>query len=322
MNSNRLCIYFFYDKDGIVDDYIPYQLKSFREFFDEICFVVNGEINEIGRKKIAPYINKLLIKENKGMDAGAYKYAILHYGYAKLSTYEEVLCTNFTCFGPIFPLNELFETMASKKCDWWGLYRMYEKYKGRAYRHMTSFFVVYRKSILESQQFKEYWETLGDTSTYKLSVLNHEQRQTPYYDKCGFKNEVFIEDLPYKKYWPLHWTLWCADTLLIKEHFPFIKRRNFFFEYDRFAYPNVIKRVIPFIKNYTNYDFTYIQNNLKRTIDYRITKKVSKFKLLRYLIRSLISLSYKKRMEYKSRLYSYMHYEKLLHLLEQEKNLK
>ena len=42
----RLLIYFFWDKDGIVDDYIPHMLKSFRPFATELCVVVNGEITD------------------------------------------------------------------------------------------------------------------------------------------------------------------------------------------------------------------------------------------------------------------------------------
>ena len=315
MNSNRLCIYFFYDKDGIVDDYVPYLLKSFKEFFSEICVVVNGKINEAGKGKIAPFIDKLLIKENKGMDAGAYKYAIQHYGYEALTKYDEVLCTNFTYFGPIFPLNNLFETMERKQCDWWGLYKCYEINKNKEYRHIPSFFVVYRQSLLKSPKFKEYWETLGDTSTYELSVINHEQRQTPYYDKAGFKKVVFIDDMPYKKYWPLHWSLCCADKIIIKDHFPFIKRRNFYFEYERFSYPEVIKNIIPFIKNKTNYDINYIRDNLNRTIDYTRRKKLSKFTLLRYKILGKVFPNYKRKQQYKYKYDSYMEYEPIISLL-------
>ena len=41
----------FYDKDGIVDDYIPYLLKHLKLFCQEICFVSNGDILS-GKDKI------------------------------------------------------------------------------------------------------------------------------------------------------------------------------------------------------------------------------------------------------------------------------
>ena len=47
-------------------------LKSFRPFATELCVVVNGEITDQGRQKIKPYIDNLLLRENKGLDAEAY----------------------------------------------------------------------------------------------------------------------------------------------------------------------------------------------------------------------------------------------------------
>ena len=45
----RLGIYFFYDADGIVDDYVYYYLESLRPFCQELCAVINGKILEEGK---------------------------------------------------------------------------------------------------------------------------------------------------------------------------------------------------------------------------------------------------------------------------------
>lgn len=54
----RLMIYFFYDKDGIVDDYIPYFLKSFKPFCEKICVVVNGLLTNDSKKVLKEIANK------------------------------------------------------------------------------------------------------------------------------------------------------------------------------------------------------------------------------------------------------------------------
>ena len=72
----RLMIYFFYDKDGIVDDYVPYFLEKFKPYCEEICTVVNGTVTDDSRKKLEKYSNIVLERENTGFDSGAYKHGI------------------------------------------------------------------------------------------------------------------------------------------------------------------------------------------------------------------------------------------------------
>ena len=50
LNKNdvkRLIIYFIYDKDGIVDDYIIYMLNALRQNASEIVAVVNGTLENL-----------------------------------------------------------------------------------------------------------------------------------------------------------------------------------------------------------------------------------------------------------------------------------
>ena len=39
----RIAIYFLYDKDGIVDDYIPFLLRDLVKNLEKLIFVSNGE---------------------------------------------------------------------------------------------------------------------------------------------------------------------------------------------------------------------------------------------------------------------------------------
>ena len=41
-SAKRLAIFFFYDRRGIVDKYVPVLLKDLRENVSEICIVCNG----------------------------------------------------------------------------------------------------------------------------------------------------------------------------------------------------------------------------------------------------------------------------------------
>ena len=70
---NRLAIFFFYDQDGIVDDYIPYMLEDLNRNVSELLVVCNGKLTGEGRAKFAKLTSHVLIREDSGCDVWAYK---------------------------------------------------------------------------------------------------------------------------------------------------------------------------------------------------------------------------------------------------------
>lgn len=48
----RLGIYFFFDKDGIVDKYVDYVLEDLTKHVDKLIVVCNGQLNELRAKNI------------------------------------------------------------------------------------------------------------------------------------------------------------------------------------------------------------------------------------------------------------------------------
>ncbi len=51
-NAKRLAIYFFYDRRGIADRYVPYFLDDLKKNVSEIFIVCNGRLQEDSRKEI------------------------------------------------------------------------------------------------------------------------------------------------------------------------------------------------------------------------------------------------------------------------------
>lgn len=64
-SAKRACIYFIYDKDGIIDDYILYQLKDLRESVSFIHCVINGNLTEDGRRLLNETANEVYVRENR-----------------------------------------------------------------------------------------------------------------------------------------------------------------------------------------------------------------------------------------------------------------
>ena len=90
----RLGIFFFYEKNGDVDDFITYYLADLNKNLTELVVVCNGKLSEQGRAAFSQFTDNIIVRENKGLDVWAYKTALDSYGWAKLSEFDEIVMTN------------------------------------------------------------------------------------------------------------------------------------------------------------------------------------------------------------------------------------
>ena len=150
----RFCICVLYDTKGIVGDYVITYLKGLQTVCQKVFVVVNGDITEEGKQKLSQILpldeNHFYIRENKGLDFGAWKDSIAKIGYEEFKEYDELVLTNTTCYGPIYPFSEMFEEMEKRDCDFWGITKHPEikrHNKIRLNEHIQSYFVVFNKNV-------------------------------------------------------------------------------------------------------------------------------------------------------------------------------
>jgi len=295
----RLVLFSFYDHEDIVDDYVLYLLASFKGIAEEICTIVNGHLTSSSQKKLENF-SKILMRENKGFDAWGYKHGLEKYGYEELKRYDEIVCLNHTCFGPVFPWKEMFERMSQVDCDWWSLFQDHCPQNLLPGEHMPSYFIVYRKSLVMTQYFKEFWDTMPEIKNYEDDVRFYENRQTPFFDKYGFKRAVAFDFSRFDNRtdnWPLN----CTKEMLIDDHVPLLKRRPLFIQKGNID-AELFVDVFKFISEHTNYDINLIIQNLKRTQDFDSIKHPSFLKKIAWQINSRFSFTPEKRVKYESKL--------------------
>lgn len=285
VSNNRLAVYFLYDKDGIVDDYIIYYLKELRRFCREICVVVNGNICDNGKRALEEVSDKVLIRENKGFDSWAYKTAIESYGYDYLAEeFDELILNNFTNFGPINSFDNMFDIMDGRDCDFWGITR-YKAEKNQMFidvpmvDHLQSYFTAIRKPMLKSPYFRKYWKTLKCPDDYFDAVKFHELRFTQYFEKLGYVSSEFIPVNAYSD--KCHNTaVRMAFSQIQKYKSPFLKRKIFSAKDGMYEFPLEEEKNIPelveYVKANTSYDTDLIYSNIKRT--FNLTQDTSKDK--------------------------------------------
>lgn len=273
----RLGIFFFYDRDGVVDDYVTTLLDGFRPHFSDLTIVVNGKLNDEGRAKFLSYTDNLIVRENKGLDAWAYKTALDSYGWKKLEAFDEIVLFNATIMGPVYPFSEMFDAMNKRDLDFWGITKFHKVPKdpfnrspyGYLPEHIQSHFHAYRRSLHTSQAFRDYWDNLPEIKDYFDSVGLHESLFTKRFADKGFTWDVYVntDDLEGFSYGPI---TYAAKKLVAEKRCPIFKRRSFFHDYQDVmtqAVGNAALDLYEYLRDHTDYDTDLIWQNALRTMN-------------------------------------------------------
>lgn len=272
---HRLGIYFIYDKDGVVDNYIPYLLEDLAQNLDELMVVSNGPLSPKGREKLERITSHILERENKGLDVWAYKAGLDSYGWKILSQYDEVILLNFTIMGPIYPFREMFEAMAERDLDFWGVTRHYGldydpfnkcKY-GYIPMHIQSSFMVFRSSLIKSASFQKYWDNMPKITDYTESICFHEVIFTKDFERLGFKSGTYVDTDDLADYHPYPLMLYPRE-LVENRRCPIFKRKVFYNQYEEFldvSCGQAANEFYTYLREHTSYDVNMIWDTLLRT---------------------------------------------------------
>ncbi len=273
---SRLTILQFYDKSGVVDRYIPYLLDCLKTVSSKLIVVVNGEITEDGLKLLQSHSDDVVQRQNVGFDAAAWKFILCeYYGWEMVREYDELLLTNDSYYGPFYPISDIFAEMDKKDIDFWGMTAHGKKsdpYGLSQYRywpkHLQSFFLVIRKRMLHSIDFKDYWDNQELFLTYPELISGNEIVFTKHFADLGYTWDAYVDttDLDSANNNTNHYAF--NQFTLIKRGFPFFKRKNLSMEYSLIltcSDGSDSKKCIDYIRTETDYDVQMIFENATRT---------------------------------------------------------
>ena len=272
-NPKRCVIYFIYDKDGIIDDYVIDQLKDLRNNAQHIHCVINGKLSHDGKIALEQVADDIYVRENKGVDIGAYKAAIEYLTWNFIRTFDELVVMNNTCFGPVYPFKECFDWAKTQDVDLWGLTCCgnvnhlgtvdFLHYTKNRY-HIQSNFVVYRNSLLKNNILENFFNEIPNDCNYIQSNLYYEQAQPGYFLEKGFNASVYCDTTD-----DLNYSLLFNPLRLLKEYrIPLIKKRSFFHHYTDVLYNTAGEatlNLIDYIKTNTSYNLSFVWKSLLRT---------------------------------------------------------
>lgn len=316
-SPKRYGVYVFYDKDGIADEYNYYFIKELKKEVSHVLVICNGDLNEEGRAGFQAVADELIVRPNEGYDITAYKIGIEKINYNADGQYDEILICNSTMFGPFYPFKEMFEAMAAKDLDFWGITNFHEvpfdpfgtvKY-GMLPKHIQSFFMVFRKSLTQTTDFTEYWKNMPVITSYEQAIGFHEAIFTKDFADKGYKWDVYAnsDDLEGYTYDPLRDF---PRMMIEKRRCPIIKRRSFFHEYTEALTRSAGeggREAMEYIQKHTDYDTNMIWDSILRIQNMADVKKRMH---LNYVLPSRVLLD-KKEPTLKTALVVHVYYDDL-----------
>lgn len=278
MCANRIGVMALYAERGIVDEATVYLAQEVKLLVKDLFVIINGNPNKDSIQNISRVTSHVFIRDNKGYDCGAYKYALEYVvGWENLEEYEELILLNDSCYGPIYSLEEVFANMSNKAYDFWGITEQQEirrnKYSEKMIPyHIQSYFIVVRERMLKSREFRTYWENVKLTDIYELVVENFELTFTKFFNERGFSSGAYIDSGLFckSKDETRAYVFFDSYRLIAECKCPLLKKKVFLFPEKEILASNAgetARNTIDYIESNTQYDVGFIWKNLIRKCD-------------------------------------------------------
>ncbi|HFI0812195.1 TPA: rhamnan synthesis F family protein, partial [Streptococcus suis] len=226
---SHLLVYVHYNKYNVVSEYIYYQLKSIRSIYSDIVFVSNSHVSKdkVQYLQSERLIDFFIQRDNIGYDFAAWKEGL---NQVTIYQYDSVTLMNDTCFGPLWNLEDYYSQFDSDvNVDFWGMTNHLETKIDSVVvpEHLQSYFMVFKKRILQSQAFVGFWSSVSDLTDIQDVIKLYESRLTKilllegYSYKCVLDTSICCKTLENSNV-----TLEYPEVIL-KNNVPFIKIKSF-----------------------------------------------------------------------------------------------
>lgn len=209
----RLILFAHHDYNNEISKEDLFYIKELRNIAQTIIFTSVSNISASSLSDVSKFVDEIVIRENIGFDFSSWRDSILKFGFDRLSFYDEIVFANNSCYGPIFPFDEMFYSMDGIDCDFWGItaFPFSENstraeaalVKGTAIpAHVQSYFMVFKRGVVNSSVFKDFWSNVRDFSDMLKVIANYEIQLTTILSSAGFK-----------------WACYLPESIILQERF-------------------------------------------------------------------------------------------------------
>lgn len=185
----RVAIFASFSKDYTIHDYVIFYLKELKAIADAIIFISDNEILPKEIDKIKDLVIFAQFYKHNEYDFGSYKRGF-HWALENniMTKAEELIFCNDSCYGPIFPFSEYFDTMQNVQTDFWGMVRSQE-----IKEHLQSYFLVFKRNVFLSHTFQDFVNHFEKQESQIMYILEYELNLTEILKKAGFTYTSYLD---------------------------------------------------------------------------------------------------------------------------------
>ena len=256
INTRRLGIFCYYDAEGVVDTYLEYLLKDLKQNLTKLIIVVNGFVNDEGKRIFEKYAKEIVIRENRGFDVGAFRDVLIYsIGKDGMGDWDEIVFCNDTFYGPLIPFDTIFSSMEQKKADFWGINLV----EDGMFTHIQSFFLVFRNRIVSEEALFQYFDIQPVSMMLLTSNISdiyaaYELGLFRFLTHKGYTFAAYTNTQSYDVYQS-------PDVCIKKYGLPLLKKKCFS---DNFFRESVMVNALSYINEKLTYDIANIRQNVLR----------------------------------------------------------
>ena len=176
---------------GVVPEKLLFLLRGLKEVVDNIILVADCPVFPEEVEKLRGIVAIARFERHCQYDFGSYRRGLeiaREEGFLEKDDVDELVIMNDSCYGPVFPFKESFESMADRPCDFWGMtpFRLFD------HIHLQSYFYVMRRCVLDSGRLNEFLSRVeGSLDRSKVIVL-FEVKLTEFLQSHGFKWDSIV----------------------------------------------------------------------------------------------------------------------------------
>lgn len=228
----RLLLYVHFNKYDNISEHVYYQLEHMKPLFSKVIFISNSQLSqsEVEKLRQKDLIDDFIQRENVGYDFAAWHDGMAQVGFENLKDYDSVTAMNDTCFGPLWDMAPLYEKYESDEAvDFWGMTNHRAIDAGHIYidEHLQSYFMSFKKSIIVSDVFQNFWKKVEAYTDVQNVIDNYETKYTKIFTEAGFKYQAVLNTVPIAdNFFHSNFTIHYPHVLL-DNGVPFIKIKTF-----------------------------------------------------------------------------------------------
>lgn len=211
-----------YDPDGALAPHAARAAAALTEVAERVLLVSTAGLTAAARAAVPPGV-ELVERENSGYDFGSWRAGLDRLGLLRTDPLgtsplgtgplgtggggspPEVVLTNDSCIGPLVPWSRVFDGMAGRPGDFWGMTRTL-----RRGLHVQSFFLVFRPWVVGAPSFRRFWTDLVAVSDRRQVIARHEVGLSVALQDAGFASDSWFRETPADQRLARERTVWWA----------------------------------------------------------------------------------------------------------------